>query len=267
VHRAWKSALVIASLFVARPALAFHAGAEYDKQPGAGGGGGLFYTGVASERGLTCPACHTNAPGKISINLNESTNSLFTSFSYEPGKTYPLTATLGGDATKIDHFNGLSVSIVDDQGNPAGTISGFGADDFYQASNGTIASAGTTKWNVTTWTFSWTAPATSVTGRVHLHVASVAGNAAGVPGLSLSDPWDDDVFVGTLDLDPTAATASLQGESHDPNRVVLAAFVRMFGSEQGYALPEGDMHRRRRRRSGRRRLQGGVVVHRVDEAG
>jgi hypothetical protein len=193
-------------LLAGKSALAFHAGKDFDKLPGAGGGGGLTYAGVPLEHGLTCAACHTDAPGKITISLNESTNSLFSNFMYEPGKSYPLTATLSGDATKIDHFDSLAVSIVDDKGAAVGAISGFGADDFFQAGNGSIVSAGT-KWDVTTWTFTWTAPATQV-GKIHLHVASVAGNAANVPGLSISDPFGDDVFVGTLDLDPAGAAAS-----------------------------------------------------------
>ena len=116
MRRVWKHQVAIAAFFVARPALAFHAAALYDKAPGAGGGGGITYIGLPSERGLTCAACHIDALGKISINLNEPTPALFSSFTYEPGKTYPLTATLNGDATKIDHFNSLAVAVVDDKG-------------------------------------------------------------------------------------------------------------------------------------------------------
>jgi len=221
MHRAWKPAL-IAILLAPSPALAFHAGSDMDKVPGAGGGGGLTYVGVPTEHGLTCAACHTDAPGKIAINLNDSTNSLFSNFTYEVGKSYPLTATLSGDTTKIDHFDSIAVSIVDDQGKAVGTISGFGADDFYQAANGSILSAGK-KWNVTTWTFTWTAPDAQV-GRVHLHVASVAGNAAGVPGLTISDPFGDDVFVGTLDLDPAGATASRDESEPSPFAFFACAF-------------------------------------------
>lgn len=222
MRRAWKPALAFAFLLAAKPALAFHAGSDMDKVPGAGGGGGITYAGVPTEHGLTCAACHTEAPGKITINLNESTNSLFTNFSYESGKSYPFTATMSGDTTKIDHFNSLAVGVVDDQGNAVGTIGGFGADDFYQAANGTILSAGK-KWNVTTWTFTWTAPATQV-GRVHLHVASVNGNAAGVPGLTISDPFGDDVFVGTLDLDPAGATATRDADGSSPFAYFACAF-------------------------------------------
>ena len=65
---------------------------------------------------------------------------------------------------------------------------------------------------MTTWTFSWTAPQNPI-GPVHLHVASVAGNAAGLPGLTLTDPFGDDVFAGTLDLDPDGRTSSRDGTS------------------------------------------------------
>ena len=214
MRRAWKHAIAIAAFFVARPALAFHAGKTVDTTPGAGGGGGLTCIGLPTERGLTCAACHTDAPGKITINLNEPTPALFSSFSYEPGKTYPLTATLNGDATKIDHFNSLAFVVVDDKGATVGTIGNFTSDDFYQAQTGAIISAGT-KWNITTWTFSWTAPSTPG-GRVHLHVAAVSGNGANVPGLTITDPFGDDVFVGKLDLDPAGATASREDDDASP---------------------------------------------------
>lgn len=213
MRRAWKQRIVVAAAltFAPRAALAFHAGSTFDKPPGAGGGGGVFYTGAPGDRGFTCAACHLNAPGKIRISLSESTGTLFTNLRYSPGATYPMTATLKNDPTTIDHLNSIAVTVVDDAGNPAGTIGGFSPDDFYQGSSGTIVAAGT-KPNVTTWTFSWTAPQNAI-GPVHLHVASVAGNAAGLPGLTLTDPFGDDVFAGTLDLDPDGRTSSRDGTS------------------------------------------------------
>jgi hypothetical protein len=215
MHRAWKHAVAALAalwlLMLPRAALAFHIGSDYDKPPGAGGGGGLFYTGAPAERGFTCAACHTGAPGNIRVSLSEASGSLLSSLTYTPGTTYALTATLVGDTTTIDHFDAIAVSIVDDAGAPIGSIGGFSSDDFYQSSNGTIASV-TRQPNVTSWNFSWTAPVTGA-GRAHLHVAAVAGNAAGLPGLTLTDPFGDDVFAGTLDLDPDTTTGSRDASS------------------------------------------------------
>ena len=211
MRRARKHAVAVgfAAMLVAGPALAFHAGDVFDKPPGAGGGGGTFYLGVPSERGWTCAGCHTDAPGTIRVELDSSPRSLFDSGAYVPGQAYAITAKLIGEHEGLDaplaNFNAIGVAVVDSGGDPAGSIAGYAAEDFYASGPATIVSAGQAL-GATSWTFTWRAPATA-TGRVAIHVAAVDGNGAnGGPNGTLTDPWGDDVFVGALSLDPPAGT-------------------------------------------------------------
>jgi hypothetical protein len=199
MHRAWLGSIALVVCFAARSASAFHAGATYDKPAGAGGGGGVFYTGAARERGWDCSACHTKAAHQIQVRLG-ATPDLLTDFAYVPGQTYSFTATLEGEhlgkQSSTANYNGLAIAFVDSKGNDAGTLSGYSPDDFYSPSAATITSAGT-RVGVTRWTFRWTAPAKG-SGPVTLHAAAVDGNAAGQSSGTLTDPWGDDVFVGKL---------------------------------------------------------------------
>jgi hypothetical protein len=203
-------AVAIAALATLAPASAwaFHAGDVFDKPPGAGGGGGIFYIGVPSERGWTCAGCHTDAPGTIRIELDSNPRSLFDSGSYAPGQAYAISAKLIGEHEGLNsplaNFNSLGVEVVDAKGNPAGTIAGYAAEDFYASGPATIMSAGQ-RIGATSWTFTWHAPPTTA-GRLSIHVAAVDGNGANSgPNGTLTDPWGDDVFVGALSLDPPAA--------------------------------------------------------------
>jgi hypothetical protein len=188
---------------------AFHAGNVFDKPPGAGGGGGIFYTGAAKERGWTCTACHTEAPGTIRVSLAAEPADLLRSFVYEPGATYELTATLEGEHAGLGaggaNFNSLAVAILAPDGSAAGTIDAT-ADEFYSGGDTTIVSIGQ-KPNETKWTFKWKAPAAAGVP-VKIHIAAVDGNGAGGSGQStLTDPWGDDVFVGALDVASTKAAS------------------------------------------------------------
>jgi hypothetical protein len=216
------AAAIVASCALAWPAAAhaFHAGNVFDKPPGAGGGGGVFYTGAAKEKGWTCTACHTEAAGAIRVSLASEPADLLRSFRYEPGATYALTATLEGEHAGVGaggaNFNSLAVAILAPDGTAAGTIDAT-ADEFYAGGDTTIISIGQ-KPNETKWTFKWKAPAAAGVP-VKIHMAAVDGNGAGGSGQStLTDPWGDDVFVGALDLD--SAKEASRAETHD----VRAAF-------------------------------------------
>jgi hypothetical protein len=206
----------VATLTAGATARAFHAGNTFDAPPGAGGGGGVFYTGSSRERGWTCAACHTGAPGSIRVDLDANPRSLFDTFAYVPGQAYAITATMVGEHAGLDapnsNYNSIAVSVVDASGNPAGSISGYAAEDFYPSGPATIVSAGKTT-GVTMWSFTWRAPAGGA-GPVKVHIASVDGNGANSGATeALTDPWDDDVFVGALALDgppPSEVTASQQ---------------------------------------------------------
>jgi len=200
MHRAWQRSIALLVVLWARSALAFHAGATFDKPAGAGGGGGIFYTGSVRERGWDCTACHTNGPHQIQIRLDASPD-LLADLRYSPGQTYTFTATLAGEhlgkQSSTANYNSLAIAFVDAKGNDAGVLSAA-PDDFYPAGPATITSAGT-RVGVTQWTFRWTAPAAG-TGVITIHAAAVDGNAAGQSSGTLTDPWGDDVFVGKLVL-------------------------------------------------------------------
>jgi hypothetical protein len=197
-------------MLVPASALAFHAGDVFDKPPGAGGGGGIFYAGIPAERGWTCAACHAEAPGTIGVELDSDPRALFDTGSYEPGQAYTITAKLLGEHEGLtspqSNFNSLVLTIIDGSGQPAGSIAGYAAEEFYASGPTTIASAGQ-QVGETSWTITWHAPAPSV-GPVSIHLAAVDGNGANSgPNGTLTDPWGDDVFIGTLSLDAPPAVS------------------------------------------------------------
>lgn len=209
MHRAWKrfvgAAALVAALAAPSAASAFHVGSLFDKAPGAGGGGGIFYTGAPLEHGWNCSFCHQDAPGKIRVRLAVEPTDLFQSFRYVPGQTYTFTATLEGEtkgqSSPLSNYNTIAVAITDTKGISAGSIGGFAPEDFYAGGPTTIASAGQ-KVGVTAWTFQYTAPEASA-GEVRLHLAAVDGNGANSPPTkTLTDPFGDDVFIATVKLSP-----------------------------------------------------------------
>lgn len=100
----------------------------------------------------------------------------------------------------------MAASILDDQSIAAGVINGFDAGRFYLRGSAILASDSTVI-NETSWTFTWTAPATS-TGALTLDIAVVDGNGANAAGTStLTDPDGDDVAVRTYVVSDPAAAA------------------------------------------------------------
>lgn len=199
----------LAALALLQPATAaaFHSGSVFDKPPGAGGGGGIFYTGAPLERGWGCGLCHLDAPGQVKLRMKVDPPELFDTFRYVPGQTYTFTATLDGEAlgmgSPLSNYNAIAVSITDEQGLSVGSIGGFVPEDFYAGNATTIASAGQ-KVGQTEWTFAYTAPDTP-SGKVLIHLAAVDGNGAdSPPGETLTDPFGDDVFAATITLEDGA---------------------------------------------------------------
>jgi hypothetical protein len=198
----------------------------FDKPPGAGGADGIFYAGAPAEHGWRCTFCHQDPPGNISVHLDVVPSDLFGSFSYQPGHAYTFTARMtGGDTTPgQSKYNSVVVEMVDADGNPAGSFGGFAPDQLYQAfSPGTIASAGT-QANITSWTFTWTAPASTAgpsggaPGPVTMYLAAVKGNGANSgPNGTLTDPFGDDFF--SVQVAFTDAAAPMGGRSAGPSDV------------------------------------------------
>jgi hypothetical protein len=212
-------AIALAVVAYAPAAWGFHAGNVFDKPAGAGGGGGLFYAGAPQEHGWNCSACHTESEGRIRVALSADPPELLQSFRFEPKKTYALVATLEGEHAGAgpSNFNALVVAFVGPDGAPAGEISGYAADEFYNAGAATIASAGQ-RPGENRWSFTWTAPES---GPATLHLAAVDGNGAGQTAGTLTDPWGDDVFVGELRFDGGRAA----GGSHDPGAAFAGILV------------------------------------------
>jgi hypothetical protein len=136
----------------------------------------------------------------------------------------------GGDETPgQSKYNSIVVEMVDAYGNPAGSFGGFALDQLYQTfSQGTIASAGTQP-NLTSWTFTWTAPASTAgpeggaPGAVTMYLAAVKGNGAnsGTNG-TLTDPFGDDFFSVQVAFTeagvPTAGRSAPPGDARRAER-------------------------------------------------
>lgn len=225
----------VGGLLAPGTALAFHAGAQFDDLPGKGGGGGLFYTGAPSDKGWTCTACHLSAEGKISIQLGATPATLLQNNTYAPGQAYAIVVSLRGEHLGLgsgrSNFNGFALTVRDSQSRPAGNISGYAPEDFYQANPSTIITAGKVV-GTTAWKFTWTAPAAG-TGTVTFFVAMVDGNGANSPPtVTLTDPFGDDVAVGQVTLKDGSSSAQLvapglarPGEQHQvlPRRDAITA--------------------------------------------
>lgn len=238
MRRAGIGALIIAGVLAAPPAFAFHTGATFDKPAGAGGGGGVFYTGLARERRWNCAACHEDAPGTMRVRLTVVPSDLFVGFKYQPGTTYAFTATMENESVGRQsaraNYNSIALSAATASGAPAGDFSGYAAEDFY-AGPATIVSAGQ-KVGLTSWTFSWTAPDPGA-GTVTLHLASVDGNAAGqASDATLTDPFGDDVFVARVELKELGASSALPPRPKGERATELAARPPRFPSPLGSVL-------------------------------
>lgn len=253
MRRAWQRSLTAAALAfvaaIASPSVAraYHAGAMFDRPPGAGGGGGIFYTGSPLEHGWNCTLCHEDAPGKVRVLLKVEPSELFQTFTLVPGQTYSFTATLDGEtlgkSSPLSNYNTIAASFTDAKGIPVGSVGGFAAEDFYSGNASTIVSAGQ-KVGVTSWSFQYTAPDASA-GPVTLHLAAVDGNGANSPPTkTLTDPFGDDVFVAAVNFQAGAlANAPLTPTRTPPRPSTLA-----FAVGIGVALSLSRAARRKRRR-------------------
>lgn len=182
-------------------AWAYHTGATFNGPPGAGGGGGLFYTGAPRERGWTCAACHVDPPVEVQVVVRIEPGALLVDRVYVPGQSYDLTVTLENEQLGLmsarSNFNGMAMTVMDEGGAVAGDFSGFAAEDFYVRGRSIIASSGTTV-GAREWSFRWTAPEAG-RGDITLYLGVVDGNGANSPAdVTLTDPFGDGVFTGYL---------------------------------------------------------------------
>jgi hypothetical protein len=201
MYRAWQHTLSVGLVaLVAAPisAAAFHAGGTYDQPSGAGGGGGIFYTGSPAEKGWTCAACHIDAPGRATLGLATEPLDLLTDERYVPEQTYQVTVAVvserRGLTSPLSNYNGFVFTSVDVIGRAAGIIGGGLPGQLYRRDDHIIASAGLIAGE-TSWTFKWTAPPAG-RGAVTFYIGMVDGDGGAAAATeTLTDPFGDDVAV------------------------------------------------------------------------
>lgn len=222
MHRARQrlvgGALWLLACTTAPPVWAFHAGNLFDKAPGSGGGGGLFYVGSPRERGWTCAACHTEAPQRLRVRFSTEPSSLLAELAYDPGATYHLSFEIENEAvgvgSPLSNYNGLAFTALDAAGgsDAAGLLGGFPAEEYYSRGANILASAGQMP-NLTSFAFDWTAPNAGASASVDFFVAVVDGNGANsAPTVTLTDPFGDDVWTTELRLRQRTATSGVSAE-------------------------------------------------------
>jgi hypothetical protein len=156
------------------------------------GGGGILGTGGQHDYGIKCSDCHVQPPTET-ISLTLTPNPAFVNGTYVPGQRYQMTATMNGGnlpCTTGPNGGGMKVrnfaaSFEDDNGAAAGAL----ASDSGQSAPSCALPAGTptgttaldgdcavifgTGKDLTSWTFTWTAP---TSGPVHVYWGAVDGN-------------------------------------------------------------------------------------------
>jgi hypothetical protein len=192
---------------------AYHTGKVFDDAPGAGGGGGVFYTGSPSVRRWDCTVCHIDAPGTLQVSVTSQPPELATEQRYTPGMTYQLTVAMDAPTSQLglgsprSNFNAMVIAAEDATGGAAGVFVGFDSGKFYARGNALLASD-SPDVNETSWSFNWTAPPAG-TGAVTLWFGVVDGNGANASASEThTDALGDDVAMRALALqDGVAARA------------------------------------------------------------
>jgi hypothetical protein len=180
--------------------------------------------------------CHEGVSGPMSMVLTVDPPELFSKFEYVPGQAYTFTATMKGEHLGLDaplaNYNSIVAEIVDDTNNyTIGSMGGFPAEELYSPYPSAVISAGQ-KPNVTSWKFTWTAKNPDdlmpVHGPVTLFLAAVDGDAAHSPGQTLTDPFNDDVFTGSVKLKEAPGMMGRSQPSR-PGTVVCALGLAALG--------------------------------------
>ena len=192
-----KTLLIAIIVCAASPALAWDGpGMWYGAADGASpGGGGILGTGGGHDHGIKCTDCHVERKNEPNLAFDLAFSPALANNTYAPGTRYTITAKLTGALLPTPsctvnggkNNDGFAASFEDDDGVNVGMLA---ADDGQSAPSCTLSSPppanGTTaldgdckvifslgKANTTTWTFSWTAPAS---GKVHIYWGAVDGD-------------------------------------------------------------------------------------------
>lgn len=188
-------AVLLATVAAGRPVEAFHSGATFNAPPGAGGAGGLFFTGAPRERGWDCGSCHVEPPHLLRLYAESDPPELFRDGRYTPGASYSLVIEMVEERRGLtrgdENYNGMALTVVDETGRATGSLFGLGPDFFARGSNIAASESGAGQ---TRWELRWRAPER---GEAHFHVAAVDGDGGELEG-GPSDPFGDDVVSVTI---------------------------------------------------------------------
>ncbi len=232
ILRALMGTSIVASTTLLAGAAAAWDGADlwYKQAEGAlPGGGGILGTGSASDHGITCAHCHTNAAGMIDLQFTFTPTLPLVGGqpTYTPGQSYQVDVKLTGEHLGtgvcdqyMTHVNNFAATFEGDSGKLAGVLSSDsgqtssscppnvpmlpinGTTVLYNDCRAVLASGGEDR---TTWTFSWQAPPAGA-GTLTLFYGVVDGDC------DMSSRGDD-VKVGTLKLGEASASLSPPGNS------------------------------------------------------
>src|SRR5262249_54067340 len=94
-------------------------------------------------------------------------------------------------------------TALDSENAPAGTFSGYDANELRQGNHeAELVTEGLFEKR-TEWTFTWTAP-DATAGPVSFFIGMVDGDGASTQDARTSDPWHDDVAIGTIRFSPVS---------------------------------------------------------------
>lgn len=204
-------------------------GTAHGKEAGAGY---IYGTGSQADWGITCAMCHTNDKQQqgnlaVSVTPNPAWEMVNGNPGYKPGATYQITVAMGAGSLGLgtpEDVNNMAVTFENDAGAlagqlisdvcPGGPANCVGSTNcpanftpinqlppqattyMFGPTCTTLLSIGRGNPALTTWKFTWKAPAAG-SGRATMFYGVVDGNAGGEPISSLGD----DVVQGTLKLD------------------------------------------------------------------
>lgn len=146
-------------------------------------------TGAPGEG--NCTECHTgdvmSAEGVVDFTIGGGPN-------YTPGSTYPVTiSSIGGPK------NGFELTILDADGNQAGTLTG-GGDVSITTAGGRQYARHTNSLGLTTFNFMWEAPATDMGELTAYYAVNKADNNGSSAG--------DEIFLGSTAIGVFGASIS-----------------------------------------------------------
>ena len=223
----------------ARGAYAFPTGEQFDGDAlTSDGGGGIAFDGAPRWASHTCAACHTDAPGRIGIELQADPAGLFTD-GWSARTQYHLRVVLQNEHAGLAFagagdrcgstvtpyapcdYNGFALEMDDLDGKPTGTLvpvvgtacAGSGSAtlppdvDTRILADGTAATHNGAHMAQTTWDLCWTAPAAGA-GTITAYVATVDGNGGNGTIDFPNDTVGDDVAAGAVPIPELGASST-----------------------------------------------------------